>query len=232
MSELLEIELSNFEGPLDLLIHLIHKNEMNIYDISISLITDKFINALGNLSDIDIELASDFVQMASYLVYLKSRMLLPQDHDGEDEADVEEEKFMLTQRLLEYSYYREIATLLTKYEKISNRYLARNECLVVANRFYGNDDSYNLAKLYFSNLEKKPKHVFVKNDRIDIRTIIVKLREMVFNNEFILWEDLCSECSDKREVAVTMLAILELVQLNVIIALQKEPFGNIIVRKS
>ena len=231
MSELLEVELTNFEGPLDLLIHLIHKDEMNIYDISISLITDKFINALGDLRDIDIALASDFVQMASYLVYLKSRMLLPQDPDSEEETNIEEEKFLLTQRLLEYSYYKEISILLGKCEKTSNRYLSRSECLLISDKFYGNDNSYNLAKLYFSTLEKDTKPIVVKKDRIDIREIIIKIREMVSNNEFILWETLYSECRDRREVAVTMLAILELVQLNVIIALQKKPFGDIIVKK-
>ncbi|MCD8567191.1 MAG: segregation/condensation protein A, partial [Geovibrio sp.] len=121
-SELLDVSLENFEGPLDLLIHLIYKNELNIYDIPIAIITESFISAVKKMEQLDIEVASDFINMASYLVYLKSRMLLPRDTFFEEELDPEEEKYLFTQKLVEYSFYKDVSLFLRKSEEESSKF--------------------------------------------------------------------------------------------------------------
>ena len=93
MNELLDIKILDYEGPLDLLIHLVYKNEMNIFNVSISEITSQFIDEIRKMKEMDIEVAAEFINMASYLVYLKSRMLLPRDSSSEDDIDPEEAKF-------------------------------------------------------------------------------------------------------------------------------------------
>jgi len=112
MGDLLEVKVSNFEGPLDLLLHLIYKNELDIYDIPIAVIADQFVEEIKKMENVDMEVAADFIQMASYLIYLKSKMLLPRQFAIEEGIDPEEEKFIFTQRLVEYSFYKDMAMLL------------------------------------------------------------------------------------------------------------------------
>ena len=124
MSELLDIKIIDYEGPLDLLIHLVYKNEMNIFNVSISEITSQFIDEIRKMKEMDIEIAAEFINMASYLVYLKSRMLLPRDGSSEDDIDPEEAKFRFNQLLIEYSFYKDMAQKLKGFEINSGKFLA------------------------------------------------------------------------------------------------------------
>ena len=118
------IKIDNFEGPIDLLCHLIDKNKMNIYDINLSEITDQYINYLKEQEKLNLEIASEFLVMASTLLYLKSKNLLPKQEDEEEEITEEE----LIRRIIEYKKFKEISkTLKNNYNVYSNRYYKSQE---------------------------------------------------------------------------------------------------------
>ena len=113
------IKLENFEGPLDLLCHLIDKNKMNINDISIAAITDQYIEYIKKMEEMNLEVTSEFLLMASTLIYLKSKSLLPKEVDDEEEISEEE----LLRRIIEYKKYKEITkTLRQMYDENGVRY--------------------------------------------------------------------------------------------------------------
>ena len=107
--DLYRIELDSFQGPLDLLLHLIKKNELDIYDIPIAEITRQYVNYLEVMSELNLDVASEFLVMASTLIHLKSRMLLPVDEEEEEEEEGEDPREELIRRLLEYQKYKKAA---------------------------------------------------------------------------------------------------------------------------
>lgn len=232
MSRLLDVRLDNFEGPLDLMIHLIYKNELNIYDIPIAFIAEQFVDAVNEMEQLDIEVAAEFINMASYLIYLKSRMLLPKDNYAEEEMDPEEEKFLLTQRLVEYSFYKDVAEQLRVLEIESGKYLMRSSTLYIPKEEIQTEDPYSIANAFFALLEKADaKPMRVEKDIIDVADVIVKIKEVVFEKHKMFWTDIVKTCVNRREVVVSLLAVLELMRLKVIKAMQAETFGEIVIEK-
>lgn len=232
MSRLLDVRLDNFEGPLDLLIHLIYKNELNIYDIPIAFIAEQFVEAVNEMEKLDIEVAAEFINMASYLIYLKSRMLLPKDIYAEEEMDPEEEKFMLTQRLVEYSFYKDVAEQLRVMEIESGKFLMRSNTLHIPKEELQTEDPYSIANAFFSLLEKADvKPMKVEKDIVDVADIIERIKEIVFEKNKLFWTDIVKTCVNRREVVISLLAVLELMRLKFIKAMQAETFGEIVIEK-
>lgn len=232
MSRLLDVRLDNFEGPLDLLIHLIYKNELNIYDIPIAFIAEQFVEAVNEMEKLDIEVAAEFINMASYLIYLKSRMLLPRDTYAEEEMDPEEEKFLLTQRLVEYSFYKDVAEQLRSLETESGKFLMRSSKLYIPKEELQTEDPYSIANSFFALLEKADvKPMKVEKDIVDVTVVIEKIKEIVFDKNKLFWTDIVKTCVSRREVVVALLAVLELMRLKVIRAMQAETFGEIVIEK-
>ena len=124
------IKIDNFEGPLDLLCYLIDKNKMNIYDVNLSDITDQYIEFLNAMEEMNLEIASEFLVMASTLLYLKSKKLLPKQEDEEEEITEEE----LIRRIIEYKKFKEISKVLKENYKI------------YSNRFYKGQEEIKLPK--------------------------------------------------------------------------------------
>ena len=108
-----KVQLKNFEGPLDLLLFFIKRDELNIYDIPIYHITREFLDYIRLMEELDLDVASEFIYMASLLMSIKARMMLPQENDEEDELDEHDPRYELVQKLLEYKRYKEMAAKLT-----------------------------------------------------------------------------------------------------------------------
>lgn len=230
MSRFLEVKIENFEGPLDLLLHLIYKNEMNIYDISISVITDQFISAVENMKSLDMDVAAEFIQMASYLLYLKSKMLLPNSIVDEDEMSPEEEKFLLTQRLVEYSFYKYVSEILKEREFFSSRFLKRTDEIYLPKKEEEKLNPYILAELYFNLIEKdkEVKEMSIKKDSVDISYMVNKIKEYLSKNSNLsLFSNMIKICSNKKEKVVLFLALLEMVKLKIVSVFQSENFSEI-----
>jgi len=232
MNDLLDVKTANFEGPLDLLIHLIYKNEMNIYDISISTIADQFVDTLRKMEHLDMEIAAEFINMASYLTHLKSKMLLPKTSTFQEDMDPEEEKFLFTQRIIEYSFYKDVALTLKEKEFFGSRYLSRQNVLYLPKEKLFSEDPMKLVSLFFDLMHKKNENdVVIQHDNIDIEELISQMKNFLLSRDSTFWGEIVKICNSRREIVSALFAILELVRIKAITAIQNENFGEILVKK-
>lgn len=234
------IKIENFEGPLDLLCHLIEKNKMSINDIKINEITEQYIEYINKMEEMNLEITSEFLLMASTLIYIKSKSLLPKQLDDEKELTEEE----LIRRIIEYKKYKEITKKMKKnYDIFSKRYYKVPETIEFPRqkieRKYEKEIISDLySKLINKNIEKI--NINAKNiERIAITesyTVSSKVKQIfkelikkpkfIFNNLFSI-----KRCN-KNEVVTAFTGLLELTRRNKVIAKQEEIFGDITVEKA
>lgn len=229
MNELLDVKILDYEGPLDLLIHLVYKNEMNIFNVSISEITSRFIDEIRKMKEMDIEVAAEFINMASYLVYLKSRMLLPKD-SNEEEIDPEEAKLHFTQLLIEYSFYKDMAQKLKNYENNSGKFLTRTNSVVILREELFTEDAYKLASVFFNiSMGKKEKKMIIKNSKIATEQVAKRVKEFILSKDKTLWSEIEETCKEKIEKCVSFGSVLELLKSKQIKAFQDGNFEEILL---
>ena len=233
------IKLDNFEGPLDLLCHLIDKNKMDIYDVKISDIADQYIQYINELESYNLEIASEFLIMASTLLYLKSKSLLPKT--VEDEAELTEEE--LLQRIIEYKKYKEISVKFKEmYAVYSKRFYKIPEKIELPKQQieaeYTKDNIINSYKNLIERNERKinqnkdniQKIAVVENVSVaskvkDIFRELIRKPKFVFNKLFTLSK------YNKQEVVTAFSGLLELSRRSKVTATQEELFGDIVVEK-
>ncbi|MDD2586649.1 MAG: segregation/condensation protein A [Syntrophomonadaceae bacterium] len=232
------VDLDAFHGPLDLLLYLVEKNELDIYDIPVAVITDQYIEHLQSTGDFDLERMGDFILMASYLLNLKSRMLLPRNpFDNENEEDeLTDPRDELVQKLLDYKKFKQAAQdLLALQDGDHNRIyyrehgnLAEPEEQIVA-------DIKVLLNAYSKLLNSLPDE---QSDnyhlpREDIN-IADKMEELITylrsKSQGIIFQVLFSRAHNRREALAFFLALLELIRLQKVIAVQDGIFSDIIIR--
>lgn len=234
------IKIENFEGPLDLLCHLIDKNKMNIYDIKISEIADQYIEYINQMEENNLEVTSEFLVMASTLLLLKSKGLLPNQVEAEEELTEEQ----LIQRIIEYKKYKEITSKLrANYEEFSKRFFKIAENIELPKQKLEVEYSKEiLPDLYKKLIERNNEKINqnAKNiERIAITetyTVASKVKEMfkelvrkpkfVFNKLYSL-----SKCN-KQEVVTAFTGLLELSRRNKVTTVQETLFGDITVEKT
>lgn len=234
-----ELRLENFEGPLDLLCYLIDKNKMDIYKVSISDITDQYIQYLKLQEELNLEIASEFLVMASTLLLVKSKGLLPKETEDEEELTEEE----LLRRIIEYKKYKEITkTFKERIQVFSKRLYKMPDKIELPKQelekeFTMNDIVERYKQLIEKNENKKNENkeniqkiavydTFSVADKVkDIFRELVKKPKFVFNKLFSLNE------KPKAEVVTAFSSVLELSRRNKINAEQEEIFGDIIISK-
>ena len=230
--ELYKVQIDDiFEGPMDLLVHLIKKHEMDIYDISIALITEQYLEYLQWMKAINIDIAGDFILMASTLTKIKSRMLLPVH---EEETDDEDPRLEIVKPLEEYLQMKSAA----------NELIARN--LLGEDTFVRNPNQENhsidqdgeiikvglfeLIDAFQTILEKISEHRgvdIITADTVSVRDRIVQIVEIFETRKSVTFNELFPMNTDKSEVVVTFLAILEMVRLSLINIVQNTQTGII-----
>lgn len=234
------IRLDNFEGPLDLLCHLVDKNKMNINEVNISEITDQYIEYINKMEELNLDVTSEFIVMASTLLYIKSKSLLPNQID--DEAELTEEQ--LIQRIIEYKKYKEISKALKeKFEVYSKRFykfpdkielpkqkLETTYVMGILPEKYRELINRNKEKINVNaaNIEKIAitETVSVSSKVKDILRELIRKPSFVFNKLFSI-----NKCK-KVEVVTAFTGLLELTRRNKVNAEQEVIFGDIIVKKS
>lgn len=234
-----KLKLENFEGPLDLLCHLIDKNKMDIYDINLSEITDQYIDYINKMEKMNLEVTSEFLVMASTLLYLKSKNLLPSQ--VEDEKELTEEE--LLQRIIEYKKYKEITKKLNEMYENNNKIVCKlpEKIELPKQNVEVNYEKEKIAEIYSQIIAKNASRLNqnAKNiEKIAITetyTVTDKVKEMfrellhhkkfVFNNLFPN-----KKCS-KPEIVTAFTGLLELSRKNKVLTNQEELFGNILVEK-
>ncbi len=234
------IKLDNFEGPLDLLCHLIDKNKMDIYDIKISEITDQYMSYIGQAEEMNLEITSEFLIMASTLLYIKSKGLLPKQEEPEEELTEEE----LIARIIEYKKYKEITRKLREnYIEFSLRFFKQVEEINLPKQKLEKEYTNVIIPKIYEELISRSKNRLNQNaDNIkkiaitDTYTVSSKVKEMfkellkkpkfIFNKLYSL-----SKCN-KQEVVTAFTGLLELTRRDKVTTTQEELFGDIIVEKN
>ena len=234
------IKLDNFEGPLDLLCHLVDKNKMDINQIKISEITDQYIDYINKMQELNLDVTSEFILMASTLLFIKSKSILPKQ--VEDEAELTEEE--LIHRIIEYKKYKEISKKLKElYQVYSKRFYKVPDKIELPARKLEQNYSKDLIEQSYKNLVEKNKSKINKN-AINIEKIAITetvtvtskvkdiFKELIKKPRFI-FSKLCSAKKYTRLETVTAFSgILELTRRNKIKAQQERNFGDIIVEKA
>lgn len=234
------IKIDNFEGPLDLLCHLIDKNKMNINEIKLSEISDQYIEYINAMEEMNLEVTSEFLIMASTLIYLKSKSLLPKESDNEEEITEEE----LLRRIIEYKKYKEITkTLRNMYDESAVRfYKLPDNIELPKQKLERNYEKQTIVDAYENIVRMNNEKVNQNANNIekiaitDKYTVASKVKEMlkelvnrprfIFNALFAL-----NRC-EKEEVVTAFSGLLELSRRNKVITTQKELFGDISVEKN
>jgi len=244
-----EVKLETFEGPLDLLYHLIEKNEIDIYNIPISEVTDQYIQYLDNLQKFDMEIASEFLVMAATLLEIKSRMLLPNPIEEQIEFDVQgvDPRRDLVLKLIEYKKYKIIADYFKQREELYGRVHFKEQDNIedfIKKIDYKESDitldkdvlisSVQRVLKKLKRLDENRKNFFqeLKRDIYTVEEKVELLKKKVQSKTIVSFNKLFSQDSCKLEVIVTFLALLELLKLKEIEIKQDYIFGDILIYQS
>jgi segregation and condensation protein A len=235
----LPIRLDNFEGPLDLLLHLIKKHEVNIYDIPIALITRQYLDAIQLLQELNLDIAGEFLVMAATLIHIKSKTLLPRPETAAGIAgDEEDPRDALVRRLLEHQRYKAAAELLHEREQLRAAQWQRPDERVAA--IAGDDYEPELEVDLFSLLTafqavvdraKQRPRVLLPPEQMPIETRIDQLLSRLSETEACGFEELFADVDDRGGLIVTFLALLEMIRLKLVRVFQAGSFGPIRVYK-
>lgn len=229
------VKLPAFEGPLDLLLHLIKKSEINIYDIPISVITQQYIEYLDFMKSLNLNVVGEFLVMAATLIHIKSKMLLPitESEDGENGADPREE---LIHRLVEYQQYRDAAHQLESNELKWREVFRRSPDIPPAQK--GEIDLsevslFDLLEALKEVLEKVPekRSMEIMVEELSVHDRMDLVLDYLESQESISFLSFFDGSHTRAEIIVTFLAILELIRLKLVTVVQADPFGAIRIWK-
>jgi segregation and condensation protein A len=227
--ESIPLHLETFDGPLDLLLHLIKKNEVNIYDIPIALITEQYLAYLSLMQELNLDLASEFLVTAATLIHIKSRQLLPRPEAiSEDTGEEIDPRDALVQRLLDHQRFKAAAELLHERETLRNAQWTRPDARVEA--IAGEEvepeldvDLFGLLAAFRRVLErsKTPPDVPLPPEETSIEGRIEQLLERLSESEACGFDDLFDDVATRGDLIVTFLALLEMVRLKLVRAFQQ-----------
>lgn len=236
MSDKYVVTIDNFDGPLDLLLHLIKEQDIDIYDIKIEDITKQYLDYIRHMKELNSEIASEYLVMASELIEMKSKMLLPKKKEKEDDDYEEDPRELLIERLLAYKRYKEVTSefkdleltrkmVFTREPDNLNRYVKEDE----------NSEELGVADLIdaFNNLLKRkeldrPIATKITKKELSVTEKVNKIKNILRNKKKINFEDIF-EVSTKEEVIISFLSVLEMVKKDEILLTQEGNFKNIVI---
>jgi segregation and condensation protein A len=226
-----KVHLDIFEGPLDLLLHLVKKNEVEVTDIPISLITEQYLSTLSLMRELELDVAGEYLVMAATLIHIKSRMLLPAEAvELEEEEDPRTE---LVQQLLEYQKFKEAAYRLDHREILQRDVFVRepgeNEDRFSGPRPFEAPSLFELLSAFREILKRTDQREFyaIQGDSASIQDRIHAILQRLQGGIALTFDTLFQENSDRRGVIVTFLAVLEVVRLRLVTIVQQREFGEI-----
>jgi segregation and condensation protein A len=233
------VRLSNFEGPLDLLLHLIKRSQLSIHDIPIALITQQYLDAIQLMQELDLDVAGDYLVMAATLIHIKSKMLLPRPETAAGvEGEEEDPRDALVRRLLEHQKFKAAAGLLHEREEMRSAQWARPDEAVahIAGDEYEPElevDLFSLLTAFQAVVERakqRPK-VLLPPEQMPVEVRIEQLLARLSETEAMGFEDLFADVNDRGGLIVTFLALLEMIRLKLVRVFQAGSFGPIRVYK-
>lgn len=230
------VTIDNFDGPLDLLLHLIKEQDIDIYDIKIEDITKQYLDYIKHMKELNLEIASEYLVMASELIEMKSKMLLPKKREKEEDDYEEDPRELLIERLLAYKRYKEVTSefkdleltrkmIFTREPDNLNRYVKEEESI----------EELGVADLIdaFNNLLKRkeldrPIATKITKKELSVADKVNKIKNILRNKKRINFEEIF-EVSTKEEVIISFLSVLEMVKKDEILLTQDGNFKNIVI---
>lgn len=228
------VKLEVFEGPLDLLLFLIKKDEIDIYDIPIAHITEQYLEYLNLMEQLDISVAGDFLVMAATLIYIKSKMLLPPEPKLEGEEDLNEDpRAELVERLLEYQKFKAAASMFYSRAEIEAATYTRGAIETDTSNPEVSATVFDLLRVFREILKRAESAVEMEihRDEITMAEKLAQINQMLSERFEINVRELFELAHSKRELILTFLAFLELVKETKITLVQRELFGEIYARR-
>ncbi len=227
-----EVKINEFEGPLDLLLHLIKKSNIDIYDISLEEITNQYMDYIKEMKKLNLDIASEYLVMASELLEYKSKSLLPK----KDEEEEEDPKDTLIQKLLDYKKYKEITSAFKELENERSNVFTKTpsnvldfEDKIINNDNITVDDLLEAFKNFMKRIEyEKPLNTKITTKELSINDRIIHIRDILKTKKRVNFMDLF-EVKTKSYLVVTFLSILEMSKNNEIVLKQKDNFDDIII---
>jgi segregation and condensation protein A len=237
--EAFPVKLEHFEGPLDLLLHLIRKNEVDIHDIPIAAITAQYLAAIELMQELNLDIAGDYLVMAATLIHIKSKMLLPRPETSATvQGEEEDPRDALVRRLLEHQKFKAAAGLLHEREQLrAAQWLRPDERVAeIAGDDYEPELEVDLFSLLtaFQAVVQRAKlrpRVLMPPEQMPVETRIEQLLARLSETEACGFEDLFADVSERQGLIVTFLALLEMIRLKLIRVFQSVSFGPIRVYK-
>jgi segregation and condensation protein A len=232
------VKLSNFEGPLDLLLHLIRKHEVSIHDIPIALITAQYLDAIALLQELDLDVAGEYILMAATLIHIKSKMLLPRPETAAGvEAEEDDPRDALVRRLLEHQKFKAAAGLLHEREQLrAAQWLRPDGRVAEITGDYEPEievDLFGLLSAFQAVVQraKQRPQIVLPAEQISVELRIDQLLARLSETEACGFDELFADVDDRSGLIVTFLALLEMIRLKLVRVFQSGSFGAIRVYK-
>src|SRR6201997_3504317 len=233
-----KINIPMYEGPLDLLLDLIKKQEMFIHDIQISKITSQYLDYLHKLEELNVDVSSEFIYMAASLIYIKSKMLLPPDPLGSPEEQGTDPREELVQRLLEHEKFKNAAQLLYQKQQIEENVWSKPD------RSLYNDEGtegelvvslVDLVKVFQQVLERRKEvaRIDLQHEQFTVAQMMAQLRAQILasDDNTVSLIRFFEACPSRHAMIVAFLAVLEMVKMQAVAMVQEKQFGEIVLRK-
>src|SRR3984893_9155680 len=233
-----KINIPMYEGPLDLLLDLIKKQEMNIHDIQIAKITSQYLDYLHKLEELNVDVSADFIYMAATLIYIKSKMLLPPDPLASPDEQAADPRAELVQRLVEHEKFKNAAQLLYQKQQIEENVWSKPD-----KSLYNDEGTegelvvslVDLVRVFQQVLERRKEvaRIDLKHEQFTVAQMITQLRAQILSSEdnTLNLVSFFEACLSRHAMIVAFLAVLEMVKLQAVALVQEKQFGEISLRK-
>ena len=229
------VKVADFSGPLDLLIHLIKKNQVDIYDIPIVLITNQYLEYLELMRELNLDVAGEFLVMSATLIHIKSRTLVPRlETESSDDLDEEDPRDALVKRLVEHQRFKMAAELLHERETVRSAQWTRPEGLVeeISGEPFEREvevDLFSLLQAFQSVLKRSREYPAIRlpSEVVSIETRIKELVDKLASGGACGFDELFADTSSRQELITTFLAVLEMIRLKLIRVFQQGACGPI-----
>jgi segregation and condensation protein A len=233
-----KITIPTYEGPLDLLLDLIKKQEMNIHDIQISKITSQYLDYLHKLEQLNVDVSADFIYMAATLIYIKSKMLLPPDPLASPEEQTADPRAELVQRLVEHEKFKNAAQLLYQKQQIEENVWSRPDKSLYNDEGTEGDlvvSLVDLVKVFQQVLERRKEisRIELKHEQFTVAQMMAQLRAQIVasDDNSVRLIEFFEACPSRHAMIVAFLAVLEMVKMQAVALAQEKQFGEIVVKK-
>jgi segregation and condensation protein A len=233
-----KINIPLYEGPLDLLLDLIKKQEMNIHDIQIAKITSQYLEYLHKLEELNVDVSADFIYMAATLIYIKSKMLLPPDPLASPEEQAADPRADLVQRLVEHEKFKNAAQLLYQKQQIEENVWSKPDKSLYHDEGTEGElvvSMVDLVRVFQQVLERRKEvsRIELQHEQFTVAQMMAQLRAQILSSDdnTVSLIRFFEACTSRHAMIVAFLAVLEMVKMQAIAMVQEKQFGEIVLRK-